>query len=200
MRLRLTVAAILLTLVAAAIWGPKYFNTHVRGNFREVVPGVVYRSSQPTAAQLARWQKRYGLKTVINLRGTDTSEYAEERSATDRLGLRQIDIAWPQNRLLTLADVRTLQAAVAGSPGPYLVHCGAGVNRSAAVAVLMAMAVGHQDYRVARVQLKSVHWGLHDADAWARGRFAEYEDYCRQNGLDTDGWTQFYQWLEKSER
>jgi hypothetical protein len=108
-------------------------------------------------------------------------------------------IAWPQNRLLNLADVRELQRAIDESPRPYLIHCAAGVNRSGAVGVLLAMSLGGQDFQAAKRQLESVYWGIRDSDSWARGRFAEYEEYCRQKGIETGGWAEFLKWLESGD-
>jgi len=195
-RRRWAIAAIALPVAAALIWGPKYYYGHVLGNLREVVPGLVYRSAQPSAAQLKRWQAQYGLKTVINLRGTETTDHADEKAATERLGLRLIDLAWPQNRLFDLADVRALHAALAQALGPYLVHCAEGIDRSGAVSVLLAMSLGGEDFRTAEAQLRSAYPGIDEANDWATGRFEEYEDYCAWKGIDPGGWTQFLKWLE----
>jgi protein tyrosine/serine phosphatase len=198
MRRRQAVAAagVLLIGAAALIWGPKFHARHIRGNFREVVPGVVYRSAKPTASQLSRWQAQYGLKTVINLRGVDTDDYADEKQATAERNLKQIDIAWPQGRLFTAADVRALLSAYDESPRPVLVHCAGGVDRSGAVGVITAMSLGGKDYCTAKAELKSAYWGLRDADDWATGRFLEYEAHCHAKGIDTGGWAHFLEWLE----
>ncbi len=196
----IAVAVVLAVVAAGAVWGPRYYGRHVRGNFREVVPGVVYRSAQPTRAQLTRWQQQYGLKTVINLRGVDTDDYAEEKRATAERGLTQIDIAWPQHRFLRASDVTELLKALDGAARPVLVHCAGGVDRSGAVGVITAMRLGGADYRTARAQLGSAYWGLRDADEWASGRFLEYEEYCRGKGIDTGGWTQFQAWLDTVEK
>src|SRR5215469_14543770 len=41
------------------------------GNFHIVVPGQLYRSGQPSAVQIAEYNKEFGIKTIINLRGPD---------------------------------------------------------------------------------------------------------------------------------
>src|ERR671922_1591104 len=38
-------------------------------NFHAVVPGAVYRCAQPSGPRLERWVRRYGIRTVVNLRG-----------------------------------------------------------------------------------------------------------------------------------
>ena len=41
----------------------------VWSNFSAVVPGRLYRCNHPTPARLAALTRRYGLRTLINLRG-----------------------------------------------------------------------------------------------------------------------------------
>ena len=54
------------------------------GNFHEVVPGQFYRSAQLSGERLGAEIDRYGIKTVINLRGEnpDKGWYVDEVSAT----------------------------------------------------------------------------------------------------------------------
>lgn len=62
------------------------------GNFHSVVAGEVYRSAQPSGATLSRYQRDYGIRTVINLRGENASEawYQDEIATSRRLGIRHI--------------------------------------------------------------------------------------------------------------
>lgn len=40
----------------------------ISGNFHEVIPGELYRSAQPGSAVIDEAVKRYGIKTIVNLR------------------------------------------------------------------------------------------------------------------------------------
>src|SRR3954454_9519239 len=42
---------------------------HLGDNFHAVVPGELYRSAQPTPELITDYHVKYGIKTVINLRG-----------------------------------------------------------------------------------------------------------------------------------
>jgi protein tyrosine/serine phosphatase len=59
-----------------------YFGAlHLTGNFHSVVAGALYRSAQPTTFDIARYQKTYGIKTIINLRGENRgSSWYDDRT------------------------------------------------------------------------------------------------------------------------
>ena len=64
----------------------------VWSNFAAVAPGRLYRCNHPTPARLAALTRRYGLKTLINLRGqTGNGSDALSREAARELGLEFID-------------------------------------------------------------------------------------------------------------
>ncbi len=42
------------------------------GNFHEVIAGEFYRSAQPTGAEIEGYAHRYGIKTIVNLRGASS--------------------------------------------------------------------------------------------------------------------------------
>ena len=43
-------------------------------NFHVVIPGMAYRSAQPSAENIASWHKTFGIRTIINLRGAHPNE------------------------------------------------------------------------------------------------------------------------------
>lgn len=57
------------------------------GNFHEVVPGQFFRSNQPSVEQLVRYTEDHGIKTVINLRGSNEAEgwYRDELETSKKL-------------------------------------------------------------------------------------------------------------------
>jgi hypothetical protein len=84
----------------------------VWSNFAPVVPGRLYRCNHPTPARLAALTRRYGLKTLINLRGeTGNGSDALSRTAAHELGLEFIDApldsrgAPQRERILRLHDI-----------------------------------------------------------------------------------------------
>jgi protein tyrosine/serine phosphatase len=112
-------------------------------NWAVVVPGRMYRSNHPTPARLAAAMRRYGLKTVLNLRGhRQCGSDALSRAAAERLGLIHIDAPFEsrgaphRDRILRLAEIfRTMQE-------PALMHCKSGADRAGLGAGLFLMLNG----------------------------------------------------------
>lgn len=115
----------------------------VWSNFAAVVPGRLYRCNHPTPRRLAALTRRYGLKTLINLRGqTGNGSDALSRKAAGELGLEFIDApldsrgAPQRDRILRLCEVfRHMRA-------PALLHCKSGADRAGLAAGLFLLLNG----------------------------------------------------------
>src|SRR5579872_982021 len=128
--LRALSAGSLTGLLIAA--GFEVYNIVVRGNSHEVIPGVLYRSSHPSPRRLAALEKKYGIRTVINLCGCcDTTPwYLDESRATVRLDLSQEDLPFSACRLPSVQVIRELVDVLDRSERPMLIHCHQGVDRT----------------------------------------------------------------------
>jgi len=112
-------------------------------NFAEVVPGKLYRCNHPTPGRLAALKRRYGLKTLINLRGhRKCGSDALSRTAAEQLGLTHIDMAFEsrgaphRDRILRFASLyQNLQR-------PALMHCKSGADRAGLAAGLAILFEG----------------------------------------------------------
>lgn len=183
----------LLTLAAGG--GYYGFCRYLCGNFWAVVDGRVYRSAQPSAAQLEAWTERYSLRTVINLRGENDSEiYRAEQQAAERLGLGLIDIEMTARRLPGLIEVRELVQVIESAEQPILLHCLDGADRAGVAGAISAMAVGGANYERARDQLSIKFFHYDPRGEGVAGLLGEYEQHCRLKGLETAGWKQFRRW------
>ena len=112
-------------------------------NWAEVVPGRLYRSNHPTPARLAAAARRYGLRTLINLRGhRQCGSDALSREAARRLGLGHIDMAFEsrgaphRDRVLRFAEI------YARLEVPALMHCKSGADRAGLAAGLAILLEG----------------------------------------------------------
>jgi protein tyrosine phosphatase (PTP) superfamily phosphohydrolase (DUF442 family) len=112
-------------------------------NFAEIVPGRLYRCNHPTPGRLAALQRRYGLKTLINLRGHRAcGSDALSRQAAESLGLIHVDMAFEsrgaphRDRILRFADI------YAGLQCPALMHCKSGADRAGLAAGLATLFEG----------------------------------------------------------
>ena len=112
-------------------------------NFAVVAPGKLYRCNHPTPGRLAALTRRYGLQTVINLRGkTQNGSDALSREMADHLGLAFIDmpissrVAPPRDRILGL------HAVFISMQGPALIHCKSGSDRAGFASALFVLFQG----------------------------------------------------------
>jgi protein tyrosine/serine phosphatase len=112
-------------------------------NFAVVSPGRLYRSNHPTPGRLAALVRRHGIRSVINLRGAcGNGSDALSREAAARLGLHFVDVplrsraAPPREGLLALAE------AFRSLPGPVLVHCKSGADRTGLAAGVFLLLQG----------------------------------------------------------
>jgi len=55
------------TLLAAG--GAYLAMLQLTGNFHTVIAGELYRSAQPSAADIAEYKQKAGIRTIVNLRG-----------------------------------------------------------------------------------------------------------------------------------
>jgi protein tyrosine/serine phosphatase len=112
-------------------------------NFAVVSPGRLYRMSHPTPGRLAALTRRYGFKTLINLRGqARNGSDALSRDMAARLGLDFIDMAVEsrgaphRDRILRLHEIyRTMRK-------PALIHCKSGADRAGLAAGLWVLFEG----------------------------------------------------------
>jgi len=99
--------------------------------------GGMFRLSQPSPAQLKRYQARYGIRTVINLRGDNAfGSYAYEREACERLGITMVDHRLFSRRLPSIEEVLATRDLFERMDYPALMHCKSGADRAGLGAVL----------------------------------------------------------------
>jgi len=119
-----------------AAWIDSLFVDHaifrtVWDNFYPVIPGKLYRCNHPTPGRLARLKERWGLRTLVNLRGhRRCGSDALSRDAAGRLGLDHIDMAFEsrgaphRERILRFHGIYTTMQT------PALMHCKSGADRA----------------------------------------------------------------------
>jgi len=145
--------------VAAIAFGGYIAYLQLSGNFHEVIAGQFYRSGQPSAAQLDRYIKDHGIRTVINLRGEnlDAPWYQQELAQSQSLGITHIDFGMSAGKALTMPQTEQLIALLRDAPKPILVHCQGGADRSGLVSVIYMQQVAHIDEDVAEEQLSPLY-------------------------------------------
>ncbi|MHC4395035.1 MAG: fused DSP-PTPase phosphatase/NAD kinase-like protein [Planctomycetota bacterium] len=189
-----------LFIALAVVIGAGYYSFFfvARSNSRAVVAKKVYRSSQPRPEQLKKWVSKYGIKTVLNLRGNAGKVTEEQQKLVDELGIKMISISLSSSKPPTGELLAELIDALETAEQPYLIHCHSGVDRTGTVSAMATMAVGGASYEKAKSR------AYIPPGPWKRKRkynyshisdiFKAYENYCRRNEVNTGGWEQFKAW------
>lgn len=107
-------------------------------NNRYELAGGLFRCSQPSPGQLRKYHERYGIKTVVNLRGADqTRRYALEEHACRQLGMTLVNhkgiLSRSAPEVAAILATRDLFESMAY---PAIVHCKSGADRAGFFAVL----------------------------------------------------------------
>ncbi len=133
---------------------------HLTGNFHTVILNELYRSAQPSPAQIGAYAAAYGIRSIVNLRGEHPGQgwYDAERAESQRLGIQHVDFPMSAKRPLDDARAAQLIALLRSVPKPVLIHCQAGSDRTGLASALYLAAVAGQGEEAAEGQL-SVRYG-----------------------------------------
>jgi protein tyrosine phosphatase (PTP) superfamily phosphohydrolase (DUF442 family) len=139
-------AAVTILLVLFVAWN------QANHNFGQVQPGRIYRSGQMPAGALAHALHDNRIKTVLNLRGSNSRRnwYVDELSTTLKAGATHIDIAMSSCLWMSRVQLRALVDTLDTAEYPLLVHCAWGSERTglaAAFAELLRPGSTLQDAR-----------------------------------------------------
>ncbi len=174
---RKTRAAALSTFALALLLGGYLLGIQLAGNFGTVIDGVVYRSNQPSAAQLATYTKDHGIRSVINLRGAHPGSgwYNTEMAAARSLNLVHYDFAMSDSEELSSERARELIALIGRAEKPVLIHCKAGADRTGlASALYLAKLAGATEAQAERqISIRYGHISLPVSVSYAMDRTFE---------------------------
>jgi protein tyrosine phosphatase (PTP) superfamily phosphohydrolase (DUF442 family) len=117
----------------------------VYNNFYDLGGGM-YRSSQPSPAQIRKYQQRYGLRSIINLRGVHGyGSYALEKEACAQLGIALHDVKLYSRTPPEVEEVHAMKDLFARMEFPALLHCKSGADRAGLGAALYRILhLGHR--------------------------------------------------------
>jgi uncharacterized protein (TIGR01244 family) len=127
--------ALLLSILLA---GGVSFAAHAT-DFTQPQPGL-HTGGQPSQDDLARL-KSEGMRTVIDLRGTQEDRGYDEAAEAQRLGLTYIALPIAGKDDVTPANAKTLGELLRAQDGEVLLHCASG-NRVGALLAMDAAARG----------------------------------------------------------
>jgi len=110
-------------------------------HWHAVRPGL-YRSNQPAPFHVRR-AARFGIRTIINLRGAnDSGHYHLEKEAAAKAGLTLIDFPIKSRRAPPKPMVLEALDLFARIETPALLHCKSGIDRAGLMSALFVLSRG----------------------------------------------------------
>lgn len=160
------------------------------------LPGGLMRASQPSQSQIRRYRRKFGLRTIINLRGADESgRYALEDEACRELGIELVDFLGIRSREMPAREVlhrtKDLFDRIAY---PALIHCKSGADRAGLACALYRHFRLGEPMDIARREL---HW-KYGHNRWAKTGMLDFmlDTYVARNADPEKGPIAFLDWVD----
>lgn len=152
-------ASVVIGLITILV-GMRFWYLEEQGNFHPITPEEAYRSAQLDQDELEYYISKFGIRSIINLRGKNPREswYKEEVAICRELGVKHYDLKLSPDKTPSLQDIKALLQLFDKVPWPVLIHCKAGADRSGLAAALWLMAVDGAPKSIAKRQL-SLRYG-----------------------------------------
>lgn len=158
-------------------------------NQATVVPGRLYRSNHPTPHRLSAMVRRFGIRSLINLRGaTRSGSDALSRERARRLGLHFIDAPVSSGHAPTRERALALAEALREAPEPALVHCKSGADRAGLAAGMFLLLHGGSSQDA----LRQLSWRF---GHMRRSRAGVLDAFFRAYASEAEGRKPFLDWL-----
>ncbi len=159
-------------------------------------PAACIAASQPSPGQIRRYQRKYGIKTIINLRGADdTLRYALQEDVCRELGIKLVNHRGILSRSAPeTAVVLATQEMFDTIEYPALVHCKSGADRAGFASALYRLFRLHESPAKAEHELDWTYGHLKGSKTGILDFFfAEYEACNARQPTDFMSWlTQHY--------
>ncbi|GBQ80418.1 hypothetical protein AA13595_0335 [Gluconacetobacter johannae DSM 13595] len=158
-------------------------------NFATVVPGRVYRCNHPTPARLAAATRRYGLRTLVNLRGhRKCGSDALSRDAAARIGLTHLDMAFESRGAPHRDRILRFEAMYRTLDFPMLMHCKSGADRAGLASGLVILFEGG----TADQALRQLSWRF---GHFNRSRTGILDAFFLRYRAEAEGRLPFMEWV-----
>jgi protein tyrosine phosphatase (PTP) superfamily phosphohydrolase (DUF442 family) len=124
-------------------------------NRHTVIPGKVYRCSQPSSDQIRTQVRDLGIRTVLNLRGCTPWDpwYQNEARATHEWNVSQEDVPLSAHTLPFPNELHRVVEVFDRTEYPILIHCKQGADRTGLVSAMALLLYTDATLSEARRQL-----------------------------------------------
>lgn len=109
----------------------------IRSNFH-AISDEAYRSAQPTPKEIRRYHAKYGLKTIVNVRGRKAGSKIQRRqeAVCEELGITLHYIHLHSRNIPSHATLEATKTLIDTIDYPALFHCKAGSDRAGLISTL----------------------------------------------------------------
>ncbi len=185
---------LLMSLLAVT---PSYGSDILGPNFHEIDRGRFYRSAQLDYNEFSYYIQKYGIKTIINLRGGGPNEkwYKDELAVSQQLQVQHFDIPMSAEKIPHRTNLVKLLDLYKTADRPILIHCQGGADRSGEAAALYQMIYNGKSRNDA---LEMLTWKYHHVEMFkpAKRYFISQvwqgEDWAYQNYAPCSGQYKYY--------
>ncbi len=159
-------------------------------NLGEVIPGRLYRSNHPTPARLRRLVRRFGIRTVINLRGSERYNASNplSQAAAEGLGVAHLYLPFESRGAPRRERILRFYEMYRAAEGPVLVHCKSGADRAGLAAGLVILFEGGSAAAaLAQMSLRFLHF--------SRSKTGILDAFFRRFQAEAEGRLPFLDWV-----
>lgn len=134
-----------------AIYGLFFADNWIKGNFHVITKNEAYRSGQLDKKLLKYYVNKYGIKSVINLRGAEPGKdwYDDETEICSTYGIKHYDLDMAMDKEPTDEQIETLIEFFKTAPRPVFIHCLGGSDRTGLASTLWKIVIDKQDKKTA---------------------------------------------------
>ncbi|MBS4075203.1 tyrosine-protein phosphatase [Ameyamaea chiangmaiensis] len=177
-----------------AAWNDSLFVDHavfrlVWTNVHAVIPGKVYRCNHPTPGRLRRLVRRFGIRTLVNLRGhRQCGSDALSRTAARTIGIAHLDMAFESRGAPHRDRIERFEQMYRTLAFPMLMHCKSGADRAGLASALVVMFEGG----TATEALRQLSWRF---GHFRRARTGVLDAFFMRYRRDAEGRLPFMEWV-----
>lgn len=160
-------------------------------NFHQI-DDKAYRSNHPSPTIIKNYQKKYGIKTIINLRGAnETGQYLLEEETCKKYNIKLISIPFSSRSAPWPEDIHDIFNAFDSAEYPILIHCKSGSDRAGIGSVLYDFHVLGKPMN----ESKQLHWKfghIKSSETGVLDYFIEVWTQFHKENPETD----FLEWVD----
>lgn len=172
------------------------FTNLIWKNFHKI-SDKAYRSSQPTMHHLGKIVKKYGIKTVINLKGSNHNSgyFLLERERCKKLGVTMVNHTVYSRQIPDLKVILDAKRMLESTEYPALIHCKAGCDRAGLISTLYQYFI---EKRPMEEAIKELDFWRYGHFRWAKTGKMDFffDEFIKYNKKHPNGKKELVSWCE----